>query len=92
MSDWIRARDCPQSWEGEEVWQWNEWSGNRPFWNVVPRGFSRDPHHCRGVWYMKFTYPAWPSIEVQAAAVKADEALSAVGSGHRSAETSREKL
>lgn len=73
MSGWVRAQDIPPSWEGEEVWQWNEWNGARPFWNVVPRGFSREPHHCRGIWYMKFVYPAWPTVEAQAAAAKKDE-------------------
>jgi hypothetical protein len=63
MSRWIEAPNVPKSWEGQEVWQWNAWQNDgstRPFWNIVPKDFSREPHHCRGVWYRKFVYPKPP--------------------------------
>jgi hypothetical protein len=63
MGKWIKAEKVPKSWEGQEVWQWNEWQLEpRPFWNVVPKDISREPHHCKGVWYMKFVYPNPPRV------------------------------
>ena len=68
MIKWVAAQNTPKSWENQEVWQWNEWQENsRPFWNIVPAGFSRELRHCKGVWYRKFIYPKPPRAPVSPA-------------------------
>ena len=60
---WITAEQIPKTWEGLEVWQWNEWEPNRhPFYSIVPPGFSRNPDHCKGIWYRLFVFPKPPKL------------------------------
>jgi hypothetical protein len=54
---WTPASLVPQSWEGQTAFRADGYD-SRPYWTVVPRGFSRDPRHCAGVFFFRIDLPA----------------------------------
>ena len=61
-ADWMKAEDVPDAMEGMLAW---EWSPNFQAVRLsrIPRGYSRDPHHCAGVWFMLASLPPPPEGE-----------------------------
>lgn len=58
---WIEATRIPKWLEGLRAWVWDsnkESSAVVP--GIVPRGYSRDPRHCGGIWYQLMAPPAPP--------------------------------
>ncbi|MDB5612083.1 MAG: hypothetical protein JWP25_8983 [Bradyrhizobium sp.] len=58
---WTRAVDVQESWEGEQAWRWEDGSKFKPHLDYIPEGFSREPHHCRGVWFKRMSIPKPPA-------------------------------
>jgi hypothetical protein len=57
---WKKAEHVPRSWEGRWAWRYQEW--DKTIEHVtVPVSFSREPHHCRMVWFMLNEPPAPPT-------------------------------
>lgn len=56
---WIEGPDVPVALEGHQAWKWVEGKGAQSgaSVDVIPRGFSRDPKHCGGVWFMPIIKP-----------------------------------
>lgn len=58
MAKWIHAPDVPKSWEGTDVWQWTKEGGVTI--RRVPESYSREPHHCGGIWFTPLLEPNPP--------------------------------
>ena len=62
---WIEGPDVPECLEGMTAWKWvEEWAETRtPVVERIPRRFSRDPHHCGGVWFWVIDCPLPPGLD-----------------------------
>ncbi len=58
---WVRAEDAHKNLEGNRAWQYSE-RDDTMIIVTVPKGYSREPRHCKGIWFMEITQPA-PPIE-----------------------------
>ena len=61
-SGWIEAPNVPVALEGKQAWKWvnGKRTPSGPSVDVIPHGFSRDPKHCGGVWFMPIIPPTLP--------------------------------
>lgn len=59
---WYRAEDYPEEYEGRVAWEFYEGRGyiTQAF---VHKGYSRDPHHCGGIWFMRLCRPEPPTLD-----------------------------
>ncbi len=59
---WYRADELPKEYEG--MWAWKYIFGPGPVDPLscerVPFGYSREPHHCKGVYYAPMVLPLPP--------------------------------
>jgi hypothetical protein len=53
---WLPAASVPESWEGKTGFRLDGY-GKRPYWTTIPRGFSRDPRHCAGIFFLRCELP-----------------------------------
>lgn len=60
---WIEGPNVPESMEGKQAWKYVDGAHPRVTIDVVPCGFSRDPHHCGGVFFWPIEPPAPPGTE-----------------------------
>ncbi len=62
MDEWVKAEDAPVEWEGTKVWRFMIGipKGVESFF--VPRGYSRRPVHCGGIFFKKMEIPAPPTL------------------------------
>ena len=60
--DWIELPDVPKEMEGRTCWKWIEGKPHRPWIDQIPRDFSRERHHCGGIWVAPFIVPAPPAL------------------------------
>jgi hypothetical protein len=73
---WMHAPDVPQELEGRQAWKWLDTPREQPpCVDVIPRGYSRDMHHCGGVWFCLLDPPETPRH------IKARAALAAMVEG-----------
>lgn len=63
MSYWIELPECPLHLEGHSCWRWIEGKGLPPVIDQIPRDFSRDRHHCGGIWVWPIVAPTPPEID-----------------------------
>jgi hypothetical protein len=56
MLDWMHAPDVPASWENEWVAEWHEADPLFPRLRFLGP-YSRDPHHCGGIWFARVNLP-----------------------------------
>jgi hypothetical protein len=62
MSEWIEGPDVPKRLEGTTAWKWVSGRGSLPpTFEIIPRDFSRDPHHCGGVYFWPVDPPKPPT-------------------------------
>ena len=59
---WYRAEDYPEEYENYPAWEFCE-RRNYVTETFVPKGYSRDPHHCGGLWFMRIRRPAPPTLD-----------------------------
>lgn len=55
---WVHAPDVPKSWEGRDAWCWDANRGVHK--DYIWPDYSREPHHCGGVWFKQYEVPAPP--------------------------------
>ena len=60
MRKWVKAENVPPEWENHWAWCYKDWDKSVER-TIVPASFSREPRHCRGVWFMLNDPPAPPS-------------------------------
>jgi hypothetical protein len=60
--EWIKAQDIPERCANMLVWKWHRSMIGPPELSIVPRGYSRDPLHCDGWYYMLATIPLPPDL------------------------------
>lgn len=62
---WIEGPDIPKHLEGRQAWRWVAGRGSDErcaVLDAIPRDFSRDPHHCGGVFFWPVDVPKPPTI------------------------------
>jgi len=57
---WIEGPDIPAHLEGKLAWKFVEGQDRRFVIDLIPRGFSRDRHHCGGVFFWPLDPPEPP--------------------------------
>ena len=62
MTDWLQAHAAPFSFEGTEVWEYNESTG-LVYLTTVPRNYSRSRDHTYGLWWAKVDRPKPPEAQ-----------------------------
>lgn len=63
---WVRAQAAPKSWEGADVWRWDEYDADKePYKCFLNPGYSRKDAHCDGIWLKKYTIPVPPKLKPQ---------------------------
>lgn len=60
MPEWIAAKDVAPELEGRRAWIWKDWLGYADI-DWIPRGFSRKPEHCEGIFMMPIDPPPIPA-------------------------------
>jgi hypothetical protein len=63
--EWQTPNDCPEWWEGRQVWEWREGSPVRL--TLAPLGYSRVPEHCAGIWWQLADVPLPPPLDLSPA-------------------------
>ena len=58
MPRWIRAERLPKHCEGFMAWRFD--GKGEPYLCSVPKNYSRDTHHCGGIWFLPIRIPTKP--------------------------------